>query len=698
MKVVKRVLAVVFALILVVSSFSLTAVNVYALSENARYYEAIPETAYAITGEPFVMYYDNIISLPNCNVAFDVPSSVSKKYYDDRIELTPNASGDYKINWRVYDSEYVLVDSGVMKLVARKQNLSNMTLLVVGDSTVKGDVMTQEMLNIFEASNSRLTLIGSIGSGENVHEGRDGWTAERYCTRAEYGEYQNLFYNNGFDFSYYMRRQGNKKLDAVIIQLGINDIKKMTLETYSSESVLNYFENMVLSIGSYNDSIPIILTVTIPPSSREESHNDTAGRVTPFEYRNNIIRFASELMAKFKDYENVYFSPVNCIMDGKEDYNDAIHPSLDGYQKMGAGHVSLLNAILNKTVSPEPTTISSCKYSGGVASISWVAVKGAKSYDVIRSDAGKIATVSGTTSYKDAFIEEGNIYEYKIRTNFENGIARTSKSVSLAVINDPELVSAANSTKGVKVTWKKVTGAEKYIVYRKTTSSSWKALKTVTGTSYVDTTAVSGNKYIYTVRAVLGSIKSGYNKSGVSVYYLATPTLSKPTNNNGSVSVKWKAVKGAKGYRVYRKTSKAGKWTLLSKVSGTSYTDKNIKSGSNYFYTVRAYNGNNLSSFNSSGAATKYLATPTLSKAVSKSNGVTVAYKKVTGATGYNVYRKTNGSSSWKKLATVSGNSKVSYLDKSAKKGVTYTYTVRAVNGNYLSYYNTKGVSVKDKY
>ena len=99
----------------------------------------------------------------------------------------------------------------------------------------------------------------------------------------------------------------------------------------------------------------------------------------------------------------------------------------------------------------------------------------------------------------------------------------------------------------------------------------------------------------------------------------------------------------------------------------------------------------------SGGIATKYLNTPTLSKVTSKKNGITLTYGKVAGATDYYIYRKT-GKGSWKKIATVSGNNKTSYLDKTAKKGVTYTYTVRAVNGKYKSYYNTKGLTIKDKY
>jgi hypothetical protein len=96
-------------------------------------------------------------------------------------------------------------------------------------------------------------------------------------------------------------------------------------------------------------------------------------------------------------------------------------------------------------------------------------------------------------------------------------------------------------------------------------------------------------------------------------------------------------------------------------------------------------------------SAPKYLSTPKLSNVTSGKSGVSVSYSKVTGATGYSIYRKT-GNGGWVKLTTVKGNNKTTYLDKTAEKDITYTYTVRAVNDKYMSSYNAKGITVKDRY
>ncbi|MCD7881452.1 MAG: Ig-like domain-containing protein, partial [Clostridiales bacterium] len=173
----------------------------------------------------------------------------------------------------------------------------------------------------------------------------------------------------------------------------------------------------------------------------------------------------------------------------------------------------------------------------------------------------------------------------------------------------------------------------------------------------------------------------------------STPTLSSASNATSGITVKWGSVSGATSYRVYRKTS-GGDWSRIAIVTSTSYTDTTAVSGTTYIYTVRAYNSAGLSGYSSTGVTCIRLSNPSLSSATASSSGITVKWGAVTGATGYRVYRKVSGGS-WERIATLSGNSAVSYTDTSVTSGTTYIYTVRAVSGSYLSYYNTSGVSAK---
>ncbi len=279
------------------------------------------------------------------------------------------------------------------------------------------------------------------------------------------------------------------------------------------------------------------------------------------------------------------------------------------------------------------------------------------------------------------------------------------KDVAKLTLATP-VVTVKNSATGVKVTWKAVDGAENYKVYRKTYSTktkkygSWKTCGTVTTTSYVDTKAKSGTKYIYTVKALNSDAKSAY-KSSSSILFLSQPTV-KIANASTGVKVSWNKTTGATGYKIYRAEYVNGKWTgwksvkTIDKGSTVSWTDKSAKCGVKYKYTVKAVNGKTASNYKSSSSLL-YLAQPTVTvKAVS--NGVKVDWTQSTGATSYKIYRseyntKTKKWSSWKGLKTAKSTSK-SYTDKSAKKGVKYRYTVKAVNGKTASTYKASS-SVK---
>ena len=182
------------------------------------------------------------------------------------------------------------------------------------------------------------------------------------------------------------------------------------------------------------------------------------------------------------------------------------------------------------------------------------------------------------------------------------------------------------------------------------------------------------------------------NNSGT----LNTPKLVSISNVNSGLYIKWNVVSGASGYYVYRKVGNSG-WVKIATVSDGSkysYTDTTVKSGYNYKYTVRAYKGSTLSSYNSNGLSAKRLTTPKLVSVSNLNNGIYLKWNSVYGASGYQVYRKV-GNGGWVKIATISGNSKVSYSDATVKAGYNYKYTVRAYFGSSLSYYNTTGLAIK---
>lgn len=348
-----------------------------------------------------------------------------------------------------------------------------------------------------------------------------------------------------------------------------------------------------------------------------------------------------------------------------------------------------------------PVSKVSTANSGDGVKISWSAVSGASGYRVFKrvtnADGTKTAwmtLVSNTTakSYVDKNVANDVKYEYIVRAYI--GKVFSAKSGASAIYHyDAPTVKIASVKGGAKITWNAIESAETYKIYRRNNgTSAWTALKTVTADelSYIDAGATSGKKLDYTVRAY--SSKGNSNYIAKTINYVATPKLTSLTNGTSGAVLKWGAVKGATSYRVYRKVAGEKSWTTLATVKTTSYTDKTAKSGTKYFYTVKAFNGNVASGYDTTGITLKYLVMPKITKLTNTTTGINVKWSATTGAASYRVYRKATGESGWKNIGTVKT---ISFTDKNVTNGKTYTYTVRAVDGSNLSAYNNTGTSIK---
>lgn len=108
------------------------------------------------------------------------------------------------------------------------------------------------------------------------------------------------------------------------------------------------------------------------------------------------------------------------------------------------------------------------------------------------------------------------------------------------------------------------------------------------------------------------------------------------------IKLTWKAAPGATHYRVLRgTTSKESSMKVIKVVTGTSFTDTGVKTGTKYYYRIRPIVKDGDSAVFSGKAsaykcmlAVKAPAKPTLTQSGSS---VKAAWKKVAGATGYEV-------------------------------------------------------------
>ena len=334
-------------------------------------------------------------------------------------------------------------------------------------------------------------------------------------------------------------------------------------------------------------------------------------------------------------------------------------------------------------------TPSGLSVSNTIASLTlkWNAVKGATGYEIYRAGTdgkySKITTVT-STSYVDTSVKNNTQYSYKIKAYNAAGASAFSTAASLkkTQISVSNLKADANGSK-VQLSWTGgVTGAEGYVIYRRTEGGSYTEIGRTAGNTYSDTIS-AGIKYYYAV-AVYSGNRTEDKCPEVGVMYLAEPAVTGASNITSGVQVKWSKVTGATGYIVYHKGAGKG-WARIADIkdgSTVNYTDTTAASGTTYTYTVRAYNKDTMSDWNSTKSLMR-ISDTTLTGASNITSGVQVKWSRVTGATGYIVYRKGAGKG-WGRIADIKSGSTVSYTDTTAASGTTYTYTVRAYNGSTM--------------
>jgi len=133
-----------------------------------------------------------------------------------------------------------------------------------------------------------------------------------------------------------------------------------------------------------------------------------------------------------------------------------------------------------------------------------------------------------------------------------------------------------------------------------------------------------------------------------------------------SLKVTWKKVKGASTYRVYMAkknmvTGKIGKYkkikTIKAKATLTkyTYTKKKLKAGTKYYFKIRAYKGKTKGKLTKAKSAYARKSGPKITKAEPLSNsGALITWKKVKGATKYEVQVKVGAKGEWKILSDFS--------------------------------------------
>ncbi|MBR6798996.1 MAG: hypothetical protein IKM63_02885 [Firmicutes bacterium] len=143
--------------------------------------------------------------------------------------------------------------------------------------------------------------------------------------------------------------------------------------------------------------------------------------------------------------------------------------------------------------------------------VSWKAVAGAEEYAVYRSTSKngayrKMFTTTGTT-YTNTSAKAGTLYYYKVKALTGDKSVDDSKFSAVVKrtcdLKKPVVTAKSPAKKQVKLTWKKVSGAKKYAVYRATSKNGkYTKIATTKKLSYTNKKLKSGKTYYYKVKAI----------------------------------------------------------------------------------------------------------------------------------------------------------------------------------------------------
>lgn len=326
----------------------------------------------------------------------------------------------------------------------------------------------------------------------------------------------------------------------------------------------------------------------------------------------------------------------------------------------------------------------------GKPQLKWSAVTGAAKYWIYRSTDGvnfKYYDSTTGTSYTNCIAASGTEYYYKVKAaavvNGKDVASDFSNTKSLFTTPAAPSVSITTSKGKPKLTWKAVKGADKYYIYRSTDGKNFKYYNETDEAGYTNYSTNIGTTYYYKVRAVK-TIDGNDHKSDFSA---VRSIQCRPAAVNLSISrsygkpkLTWDAVADADKYWIYRSTD--GKnFKYYDTTTKTSYINSGAAFNTIYCYKVKAVkvvNGRNVvSGSGSAKSVITALAKPSVS--ITTSDGKPyISWDAVDGATGYYVFRSTDG----KNYSVLGYTTRTNYTNTASNAGTTYYYKVKADNSN----------------
>lgn len=393
---------------------------------------------------------------------------------------------------------------------------------------------------------------------------------------------------------------------------------------------------------------------------------------------------------------------------------------------MGNNPISENQIVADAASVSRPANVSNFKVAKtdvNSVKLSWKKVSGAKGYIIYKYDTSKKKwvrvkkTATNVNSYTVPKLKAGTTYKFAIKAyktvrgkevlSAKYGYPTITTSTNPAKVTELKATTAQNS---IKLTWKKVTGATGYIVYRYDTSKkTWVKLKTLKTNSYTVSKLKKATTYKFAVKA--------YRTVNKKNYYGAYPTVTAITNipkvsglkvysvwNNSNIGMYWNKLSDADGYIVYKYNSSKKAYEKVGSTTKTAYTVKGLEMATEYKVAVKAYKKVNGKTVLSEGYVAGTVRTSTIpvdestveisvSKVDDSTRDITITWGEVKGCDKYLVYRGTkqpDGERGFTEHTEIKGGSNTKYVLKGVDSSKEEYFLILSVKNSYESTITTE--------
>lgn len=434
------------------------------------------------------------------------------------------------------------------------------------------------------------------------------------------------------------------------------------------------------------------------------------------------------------------------------EYKEYFRPVIEGITWLDdVGLFWIFN--VNKSTTPVTPTGSftlTGKVENGKAVLDWTdyvqtltsTSSGISGYKVVRSETKTNPTypedwwvyLSGTTitAYTDSTVYPGHSYYYRIGAyKSDSGVVQYTNNIQLTIPENTGstatfTVTAVSQSNGVKLTWNKYTPAtltsstdiEGYKLLRSTTNSNpiypdnnLLYISGATTTTYIDTSAVNGQKYYYRLAAYKGGSIIAYSNT-VTITASTSKTETgesislNAANQSDGLKLFWNEYTANEidGYKVMRSTSVSVPtypneyYKYIAGSTNTVFTDSTTTQNQGYYYRIGAYKDGSILTYSNTIyiiADHDVTANDIYLEAGNVNGGISLTWTEYEDDTisGYKLLRSTTNSNPtyngtyYKYLPSASS---VGYVDTDTTSGQKYYYRIGAYrNGEVISYSNT---------